>query len=415
MSKVFVLLPQTMGIPSELIIILLGAIIILSYVFNIISKWTSIPSVLLLIATGVAAQYLLRYYGKETYNVEKLVRITGAVGLLMIILEAALDLNIGKEKVKMIGSTFGAAFFVLLVSSFGIAWLLSQWMDVPFGQSMLYAVPMSIVSSAIVIPSTEELPEAKKEFVIYESSFSDILGILAFDYMLMPDLLSALAAFSFVGRILLALVISAVASIVLIFILTRIQIKLKFFLLFAVLAIIYASGELIHLPSLLVILTFGLLLNNARSIFRGKTLSKILPEANIKPVVELLHTITAETSFVIRTFFFILFGYTIQLSVFAELAVWQLGGLVVGVLLLVRFLYLKLILKSDIFPELLLMPRGLITILLFYSIPNAKKLPGFNEGVMFFVVVATTVLMMLGLLFTPREDRNLIEGRSGLF
>lgn len=397
-----------MAIPSNIIIILLSSIVILSYLFNLISRKTNIPSVLLLIATGIAAQYISRYYGYVQQDVNKLVKILGAVGLLMIVLEAALDLKINRNKIKLIRNSFSTALFVFLISAISIALLFMQWLHGPFSQSFLYAVPMSIISSAIVIPSTSHLPERKKEFVIYESSFSDIIGILAFNYMLMKNLLSFKSAGIFIGNITFAIIISALASLLLIFILTRIQIGLKFFLLFAVLSLIYASGELIHLPSLLVVLVFGLVLNNAKAIFRGK-LQRILPNPDIEPILGLLRTMTAETSFLIRTFFFILFGYSIQLEVLILPAVWQLGLLIVVVLLVARFLYLRFILRSDIFPELLLMPRGLITILLFYSIPSDRRMQDFNEGILFFVVAVTSLLMMIGLLFAKKEDHEYIE------
>lgn len=393
-----------MVLPSNIIIIILSGIVILSYVFNIISRKTNVPSVLLLIATGIGAQYITRHYGIPQQDVGKIVKILGAVGLLMIVLEAALDLKIDKSKVALISSSFGTALFVFLISAFSIAFLFMQWLHQPFSSSFLYAVPMSIISSAIVIPSTSHLPARKKEFVVYESSFSDIIGILAFNYMLMKNLLSFTSLAIFTGNVLLAILISAGASLLLIYILTRIQIGLKFFLLFAVLTLIYASGELIHLPSLLVVLVFGLVLNNTKVIFRGR-LTRILPQPDIKPVVDLLHMLTAETSFLIRTFFFIIFGYSIQLDVLLLPSVWQLGSLIVLVLLAARFLYLKFILKSDLFPELFLMPRGLITILLFYSIPSYRMMQDFTEGVLFFVVVVTSFLMMLGLLFTPKEER----------
>ena len=37
--------------------------------------------------------------------------------------------------------------------------------------ALLYATPLSILSSAIIIPSVSGLSEAKKEFHVYESTF----------------------------------------------------------------------------------------------------------------------------------------------------------------------------------------------------------------------------------------------------
>lgn len=394
-----------MGLHTYTIIILLSSIVIISYVYNIISRKTNVPSVLLLIATGLGIKYLSRYYGYVQQDVQALVKILGAVGLIMIVLEAALDLKVGKEKVKLISDSFLSALFIFLVSAFGIGILIQQWLHEPFDQAFLYAVPLSIISSAIVIPSTSHLPERKKEFIIYESSFSDIIGILVFNYMLMKNVMSITSAAKFAGNVLLAIVTSGVASLILIYILTKIKVNLKFFLLFAILTFVYAAGELIHLPSLMIVLVFGLILNNSEIAFVGK-LQKVVADVDMDGIVEQMKSITAETSFLIRTFFFILFGYSIQLSLLLNPIVWQIGSIIVVILLFVRFLYLRLILKSNLFPELLLLPRGLVTILLFYSIPIEKSLQGFDIGILFFVVVVTSLLMMIGLIFF-RKDKYL--------
>jgi NhaP-type Na+/H+ or K+/H+ antiporter len=296
-----------------------------------------------------------------------------------------------------------SALFIFIVSSLSIGFLITYWLNEPFEQAFLYAVPLSIISSAIVIPSTSHLPEEKKEFIIYESSFSDIIGILVFNYMLMKNVMSVTSALQFSGNIVLAIIISALATLLLIYILATSKVNARFFLLFAILSLVYSLGELIHLPSLLIVLVFGLVLNNVSLITRGRNI-KWLDTEDLNSVLQFLKSITAETSFLIRTFFFILFGYTIDLDIFRNAEVWGIGSIIVLILLFSRYLYLKFFLKAGIFPELLLMPRGLVTILLFYSIPASKQLGGFNEGILFFVVTATSLLMMLGLIFFKETD-----------
>lgn len=392
-----------MHIAPHIIIIILSAIVILSYLFNLISRITRVPSVLLLIATGIGIKYLSKYYGYVEQDVNKLVKILGAIGLIMIILEAALDLIVSKEKLKLIRDSFLSAFFAFFISASAIAYLLSVWLGESFQAAFLYAIPMSIISSAIVIPSISHLPEMKKEFIIYESSLSDIIGILVFNYMLMDNVMSMRSAGIFAGNIGVAIIISAVASLLLLYMLTRIKINLKFFLMFAILALVYSAGEIMGIPSLLIVLVFGLVLNNSSLFLRGKFKHLATPEY-MDGILNLMRSITAETSFLIRTFFFILFGYTINLELLAVPNVILLGSLIVGILFLVRFLYLRLILRANLFPELFLMPRGLVTILLFYSIPASKEMNSFNVGVLFFVVVATSLIMMTGLLFFKVGD-----------
>ena len=48
--------------------------------------------------------------------------------------------------------------------------------------AIIYATPLSIISSAVAIPSSAGLRQQEKEFVVYESTFSDILGIMLFNY-----------------------------------------------------------------------------------------------------------------------------------------------------------------------------------------------------------------------------------------
>jgi Na+:H+ antiporter len=387
-----------MHIAPHIIIILLSAVVILSYIFNMVSRLTRIPSVLLLIATGVGIKYLSRYYGYLEQDVARLVKVLGAIGLIMIILEAALDLVVSRGKLKLIRDSFLSAIFSFIISSSAIAFLLSRWLGESLQAAFLYAVPMSIISSAIVIPSTSHLPEMKKEFIIYESSLSDIIGILVFNYLLMDNALSMRSVGIFAGNLGIAILISALASLLLLYMLTRITVNLKFFLMFAILALVYSVGELISIPSLLIILVFGLVLNNSSLLLRGRFKNLATPEY-MEGILNLMRSITAETSFLIRTFFFILFGYTINLELLIVPDVILLGSAIVAILFLVRFLYLRLILRANLFPELFLMPRGLVTILLFYSIPAEKSLSSFNVGVLFFVVVATSLIMMGGLLF----------------
>ena len=397
-----------MPLNSYVIIILLSSIVILSYFYTVISKKTNIPSVLLLIGTGVAIKYFLEQYGIPLQDVDFLVKVLGSVGLIMIILEAGLDLDVNRKKLSLIRNSFFSALVIFLVSALGIAYLINYLLEEPFIKAFIYAVPLSIISSAIVIPSTENLPTEKKEFIIYEASFSDIIGILVFNYMIINQAMTWQSSMIFAGRIGLAIVISAVASFLLIYMLSKIEGMLKFFLVFAILSIVFASGELIHLPALLIILVFGALLNNSSKLVRGKV-ADIIHLETLETVIKLMKTITAETSFLVRTFFFILFGYTINLAVLLEPDVIIIGTLIVLILLLVRYLYLRVIIKSNLFPELFLMPRGLVTILLFYSIPTEQQLTNFKVGIIFYVVLITSLLMTGGLIFFKKEDNDYLQ------
>lgn len=74
------------------------------------------------------------------------------------------------------------------------------------------------------------------------------------------------------------------------------------------------------------------------------------------------------------------------------------GAIIVAIIYFIRFLYLKFVTRRNLFPELFVAPRGLITILLFYSIPMELSIGAISEGVLFTVIILSSLIMMLGLM-----------------
>ena len=163
-----------------------------------------------------------------------------------------------------------------------------------------------------------------------------------------------------------------------------------------------------HRPSLIIILVFGMLMNNW-NIVSIKKVQNYFPQKEVAKITHLLHSITAESSFLIRTFFFVLFGFSIDLKITLQNEVMLVGSIIVGVLLITRFLYLRFFLKEQVYPEVVFIPRGLITVLLFYKIPEYLKLEQFNEGILFFVIMLSSLIMTLGMFFYKYKPNDLME------
>ena len=93
------------------ILILLPVLIIFSYLFDLISKKTKFPSVILLMITGIIARSVANNYGFDnSVLLNSLIPVLGTIGLILIVLEGALELDIRKEKLGLILSGFLAAF-----------------------------------------------------------------------------------------------------------------------------------------------------------------------------------------------------------------------------------------------------------------------------------------------------------------
>ena len=148
--------------PNYLLIIGGSLIVIISFVFNFISKATNIPSVLMLMVLGVAVQFLVPDLDTEDPLIKNTLKIVGKIGLILIVLEAALDLKLNRDKVGLIIRSFLVALFALGLSSVLIAFCIQWFLDASFYKALVYAVPLSIMSSAIIIPSVSSLSEEKK-------------------------------------------------------------------------------------------------------------------------------------------------------------------------------------------------------------------------------------------------------------
>ena len=339
----------------------------------------------------------------EIYANLSVLEIIGNVGLVMIVLEAALDLDLKREKIGMILQSFFVALIALIGSSFAIAYIIMFSVEgaQDLYKALIYAVPLSIMSSAIIIPSVGGLKGNKKEFMVYESTFSDILGIMFF-YFLIGAEQGATAGditIDVLKNIGVTVVVSIVLSYALVYIFQKLTSQVKLFLIIAVLMLMYALGKKFHLSSLLIILFFGLVLNNTNIFFRGK-LSKLVNKESVKPIMHDFHILTLESAFVIRTFFFVIFGMFITLG---SLIDWKVASISVAIILAlygVRFIVLKAIVRHDITPQLFIAPRGLITILLFFVIESHPefKLENFDEGILLFVIIISSFIMTWALI-----------------
>ncbi|MBS1654176.1 MAG: cation:proton antiporter [Bacteroidetes bacterium] len=396
------------NLSSEMLLIIVCCLVVLSYLFSILSRFIKIPSVLLLLFAGIAFRFLGDAEHIQVSFPTQLIESLGVVGLIMIVLEAGLDLKLGKEKLKLIRDSFFSALVILVLSAALLTAILYYWMQEPVEKCLVYAIPLSIMSSSIVIPSIHPLSENKKEFLVYEASFSDILGILAFNYFTDHETFTWHSAGMFGLNIIISIVLSLLLSFILFLILAKTRLNIKFFLIFSLLVLIYAGGKLMHLPSLIIILVFGLMINNWEKI-RVNFLQKYFPVGEVESIRTLLHSITAESSFLIRTFFFILFGYSISLQFLKEPDVVYVGSLIVIALFFVRLLYLRFFVRTNIFPESYFIPRGLITIVLFYKIPEQFKLSSFNDGILFFVILTTSIIMTMGMLFYKKRPEEVVE------
>jgi Kef-type K+ transport system membrane component KefB len=354
--------------------------------------------------TGIFLRLITEPLGIEIPETRKILEIFGVIGLILIVLEGALELNLTRDKKNMILQSFSSAIVMLIIISLLLAWIFTYFLHTDFRTGLINAIPFAVISSTVAIASVKNLPAEKKEFIFYESTLSDILGIILFNFLVENTNVNFSSIMFLSMNLIILLIVSIVFSLLLAYFINHIKNHIKFFLVFSILILIYSTGKLLHLSTLILIMIFGLFINNFNLFLKGK-LAKYFNSEQLGEEIKFLRSITSESAFVIRTLFFVLFGFSINIQNLLNTEVLLTGGLIFLAVILVRLIYLNYFAKVSLFPALFVAPRGLITILLFYSIPAQYIIKDISSEILFFVIIITGLFMMAGLFFSKNKGK----------
>ena len=382
--------------------------------FDALARRTKFPAVILLMVTGMIIRAIAAAYSSDLVGVlDSLIPVLGTIGLILIVLEGALELEITKEKLPLIIKGFVAAAVLLVTNIVGLTFVFQKILDLQFNSAIIYSIPLSIISSAVAIPSAGGLLPNDKEFVVYESTFSDILGIMIFNYALRQfesdqSLLGGQSMISLAFQIIGVILISLVITYVLFRLLQNIAYHVKFFLILALLVLVYAFGKLLHLPALVTIFIFGLFMSNVKSLLPPFLIKYLNLKESEKGLHE-FHILTAESTFLVRTFFFLFFGFSISLSQFNSLEPFLYGALIFFIMLFLRHLYFMIgSFKLNTAPLVYMAPRGLISILLFIQIDEISfpfvRSEWIDERTLLVVILLSMVVLILGNNTTKKAE-----------
>ena len=335
-------------------------------------------------------------------DLNPLLPIFGTIGLILIVLEGSLELQLNKTKGPVIKKSFLIALLSMVVLAFVLAYTFQYYEYISFKTALLNAIPFCVISSAIAIPSVRNLSAGNKEFVIYESSLSDILGVLFFNFIAMNEIINAQSFAHFGLSIIIVIVGSFVSVLALSFLLSRIRHHVTFSPIILLVILIYAIAKLFHLPALIFIFVFGLFLGNLDELKRFKWIEKFRPTKLDKEVAK-FKEITIEATFLIRALFFLLFGFLMSAHEIlnTETLPWAVGTVIA--IIAIRWIALK-VGKFPALPLLFIAPRGLITILLFIAILPQQASTLVNQSYIIQTIVLSVFVMMIGIM-TSRKDK----------
>lgn len=386
---------------STAIIITICFLLLLAYIFDISSALTKIPSVILLLLLGWAVRQGADLFQIHVPDLSPLLPIFGTIGLILIVLEGALELELNKTKVGVIRKSFLVALIPMIILAFLLAFAFQYFGQVSFKIGLVNAIPFCVISSAIAIPSVKNIASTEKEFTIYESSLSDILGVLFFNFIALNSIINGGSIGLFVLQLLTITIISFVSVIGLSFLLSRIKHHITYTPIILLVILIYSISKIYHLPGLIFILIFGLFLGNLDELKRFKWIEKLKPE-KLDIEVAKFKGITGEATFLIRALFFILFGFLMKAKEILNTETIPWAVAIVATIIIIRWITLK-VSKLPTSPLVFIAPRGLITILLFLAILPEQTIPIVNNSLIIQTIILSVLVMMHGLMMSKKK------------
>ena len=104
------------------IIITICTLMLLAYIFEVTSSKTKIPSIILLLVLGWLVKQITVILHIDIPNLELALPFLGNIGLILIVLEGSLELELKKENYPIIAKSAIMALFPMIVLSSAIAY-----------------------------------------------------------------------------------------------------------------------------------------------------------------------------------------------------------------------------------------------------------------------------------------------------
>ncbi|WP_422004485.1 sodium:proton antiporter [Roseivirga pacifica] len=390
---------------TDTIIIAFCSLLLIAYLFNLTASKTKVPSVILLLLMGWGVSKVTLFLEYELPDFSSLLPVIATVGLVLIVLEGSLELQLNSSKIKVIKKSFLGALASIVVLALILSFVFQYMTGASLKASILNAIPLCVISSAIAIPSIGSVSKLNKEFIIYESSLSDIFGVLLFNFIALNDNINFYSFGEFGLQLLVMIIISFAATLGLSWLLRKIDHHVKFIPIILLVVLIYSVAKTYHLPALIYVMIFGLSIGNIGQ-FKQVTWARQLDTIALQNEIKKFKELVIEGAFLVRALFFTLFGYLLKTEEIlnGETFKWAIG--IVLLVYILRAVQLK-VSKLSLNPLLFIAPRGLITVLLFISISPLDHISLVNDSLVIQIIILSALVMTFGLVLSGKKKEHI--------
>lgn len=393
------------------VIVFVGLLIFMAHFFVALFEKIRVPDVLYLILIGLILGPILRVVRPEDFG--KVGNVFTTIALVIILFEGGLDLGIAQLR-----RSWRETVFITILSYFISAGLLTVAIyyltDLDLHASLFVSAVLAGPAPSVIIPLAKNLglKDSSKTTLTLESSLGEALCIVV--------ALAVLEAYEVdevrVGRIigslfasfLFAVVIGGIGGYAWSILLNKMrQLRNTIITTPSFAFILYGVADFLGFSGPIAVLTFGIVLGNI-TIFNLPWLEQRL---KLTPIVhnETEKLFFGELVFVVKTFFFVFIGLSVEVSNYSAMA---FAITLTGVLLFSRYIAVRLSVsrqtpRNDALLMSVLVPKGtaaavLAGLPLQMGIVGADLIQNVTYGVVTFSILMSAVLVYL-LERTPLE------------
>ncbi len=308
---------------------ILGGLLVLAFVANRLVRFTRVPDVVILMATGVLIGPVLHWVKPDIFR--GATHGLGTLALILILFEGGLDLKL-REILRHFGSGFFLSLFSYLLCMGAVAAVCRLAAHLSWLNALLIGAVLGCISSSIVFPALQQIRLRRdvKVTLLVEASLGDAFAVLAVTTLLDTASGGSVApktvAWSLASSLILAVAGGILAGMLWSYLLPFLSDERFWHVLtFAAVLLVYAGVHFLKGNDLVSVLVFGLTLRNLPMVRKRLHLdetaeadwfSEMPVKAGGRPIddfhQEQMLSFHGELAFLLRTFFFVLLGILVD-------------------------------------------------------------------------------------------------------
>lgn len=401
-------------------ILVIGLMVFFAHFLSLQFRKTNIPDVLVLMLVGIVIGPLLGVVTPDDFG--KIGSLIATIALVVILFESgtSLDLNVlGRS----IGTTGVLTIWCFVLTTLIVTTLGFYLLDLTLLPAAMLGVTLGGTSSAVVIPMVGalQLSEKPATVLVLESALTDVLCIVGVFALLQIYTQGGVEPGRLIGGVLSALIFAAVIGVVggigWLLVLGKVRdFPNTISSTLAYVFIVYGATEFLGFSGAIAALALGITLTNFEKfgLYRIPSIDR-----KIEPLNEMDLGFYREAVFLLKTYFFVYLGISIQFGA-AELALIAL--LMVMLVYLMRLGLTRIVFRNESYGlrdaaiTSMLAPKGLAAAVLAalplqYGVAGGDVIRDTTYMVVLLSISTTAILVMLYPLPQVRSFYSRVLGK----